>query len=301
MGQLKRLASPLVQSCSAITSIHRLEVVNRTACYIAENLGEPIQLEDISRAAGMSKFHLHRVFEENVGSTLGRYLGGVRLKAALQLLSAPETRTMSVLDVALQVGFEDASAFSRSFQRRYGLTPSALRQGNRFREFPLLSTSTGNAVLDRGVTVVSLPEFWAYGYEVGGLADRNFAKEAPEGFKQLWDTIRRHGIEGIRNELGLPTYSWVLRDEACRLLCGFRSSVRLHLGSTVQERWIRSGKWLQARHTGPYATRWQTWERLQLQQLRWGRPEDGRQPFEEEVQNEPTRLGQPCCDVYFPC
>ena len=299
-GSPKLLAPRLVQGCSSLTSAHRLETVNRTACYIAANLGESLNLDDISRAAGMSKFHLHRVFEENVGTTVGRYLSGVRLKAALRLLSDRETRTMSVLEVALQVGFEDASAFSRSFHRRYGLSPSSLRQGNPPREFPRLYTSAGNPVLDRGVTVVSLPEFWTHGYEVGGLKDRNFTKEAPEAFKLLWDTIRRHGIEGIRSELGLPNYSWVLRDEACRLLCGFRSSAPLDLRS-MKQRLIRSGKWLRARHTGSYKTRWQTWHRLQLQQLRLGHLQDGRVPFEEEVADEPSRLGWPCCDVYFPC
>jgi AraC-like DNA-binding protein len=294
--------SPSVEiaGCASLTSVHRLEVVNRTACYIADNLGQPINLEDMSRAAGMSKFHLHRVFQENVGTTLARYLGGVRLKAALDLLSAGETRSMSVLDVALHVGFEDASAFSRSFKRRYGLTPSSLRRGHRPREFPLLHTSASNAALDRGVTVVSLPKFWVYGYEVGGQKHKSFIKEAPDGFKLTWDTIRRHGVEGIRGELGLPTYSWVRRDEAWRLLCGFRSGVRLDFGS-VTERAMDAGKWLRARHTGPYTTRWQTWQRLQLQQLRLGRPEDGREPFEEELSAEPNRLGRPCCEIYFPC
>ena len=154
-------------------------------------------------------------------------------------------------------------------------------------------------MLDRGVTVVSLPEFWTYGYEVGGQKNKSFTKEAPEGFKLAGDTIQRHGIEEIGGELGLPTYSWVLRDEAWRLLCGFRSSVQLDL-RCVTKRSVRSGKWLRARHTGPYATRWQTWQRLQLQQLRLGRPQDGREPFEEEAEYEPHRLS-PACDVYFPC
>jgi len=287
-----------VQDSPSITALHRARVVNRAADYIAENLGEPINLDDMSRAAGMSKFHLHRVFKENVGTTLGRYLGEARLKAALHLLSGPETASMSTLDVALQVGFEDASAFSRSFQRRYGLTPSSLRQGNRPREFPLLSP-VSPPLLPR-VTVVSLPEFWIYGYEVGGLKNRTFTTEAPAGFRLAWDTIERHGVEGIAGDLALPTYSWVLPDEAWKLLCGFRSSERLdHRGMT--KRLVRSGKWLRARHTGPIPTRWQTWTRLQDQQLRLGRPEDGREPFEEEAPLDPRRPERTACDVYFPC
>ena len=297
---LKLVSPPLAQGCSLLTSAHRLSVVNRTARYIADNLGEPIKLEDMSRAAGMSKFHLHRVFEQNVGTTLGRYLSDARLRAALHLVLAKETRTKSVLEVALQVGFEDASAFSRSFQRRYGLTPSSLRQGNRPREFALLPASTEGARLEPGMTIVSLPEFWCYGYEVRGQKYKTFTQEAPNGFRLAWDAIRRHGIEGIQGDLGLPNSSWLVPEEACTLVCGFRSSARLGLRG-MNERLMRSGKWLRARHTGEHATRWQPWARLQLQQLRLGRPQDGRRPFEEVVEYDPHQPERTGCDVYFPC
>jgi len=297
-GPVNGIASLAVEDSPSITYLHRLQVVNRAADYIAENLGESITLDDVARAAGMSKFHLHRVFSENVGTTLGRYLSAARLKAALLLLSAPETARMSALDVALLVGFEDASAFTRSFQRRYGLTPSTLRQGHRPREFPLLSLDS--ARLQPGVTVVSLPEFWTYGYEVRGMKNRSFLNEAPAGFSLSWDTIQRHGVEGIGGDLALPNYSWVLPDEAGRLLCGFRSSERMDLRG-VTRRWVPAGNWLRARHTGPIPTRWQTWTRLQLQQLLVGRPEDGRAPFEEEAARDPVRPERAACDVYFPC
>jgi AraC-like DNA-binding protein len=296
----RELLAPLGPPCASLaTTVYRVEAVNRAARYLADHLAEPLTLEEVARAAGMSKFHLHRVFDEHVGCTLGRYLGGVRLKAALELLSAPEARRMSVLDVALQVGFGDASAFSRSFQRCYGITPSALRRGDRVREFPLVPAAARGAVLAHGVTVVTLPEFWIFGYEVAGQKYKDFSEQAPEGFKLAWDTIQRHGIEGVESELALPTYSWILPEVAWRLLCGFRSSVRLDVGS-MSGRVVRAGKWIRARHTGPHATRWQTWQRLQLQQLRLGRPRDGREPFEEEVARAHRPLGLPACDVYFP-
>ena len=85
------------------------------------------------------------------------------------------------------------------------------------------------------------------------------------------------------------------------MLCGFRANGRVGLAG-LQERVIPSGNWLRARHLGPHSTRWQTWQRLQLEQLRFGRPRDAREPFEEDVTpDEAIRLGQPCCDVYFPC
>lgn len=263
--------------------LQRQAIVNRTANYIERNYGEPLELGQVARVAGMSRFHLHRVFQEHVGTTLGRYLVRVRLKAALELLRANGTRSMTVLEIALRVGFENASAFTRSFQQRYGLTPSAARAGGRPSPFPLPGALAPNA--EGGVVRLQLPSFWAYGSEVGGFNGHTFLAEAPGAFALARDRLARHGIEGALGELGLPNYSWVTPDSERRLLCGFRSARRLDIPHCA-ERFIPLGGWLAATHFGPDPTRWQTWIRLKLLQLHYGEARDGRAPFEEVVQRD---------------
>lgn len=94
--------------------------------YIEANLGGDLSLDVLSRVAGFSKFHFHRQFAAFVGVPLARYVQFSRLGQAARLLVARRRR--SVLDVALDVGFESPEAFARAFVRAYGVSPSAFRR-----------------------------------------------------------------------------------------------------------------------------------------------------------------------------
>lgn len=77
-------------------------------------------LADLARAAGMSPFHLARLFRELVGRPPHRYLVEARLARAAELLSGGA----SVTDACFSSGFRNLSHFVRSFGRRYGARPS---------------------------------------------------------------------------------------------------------------------------------------------------------------------------------
>ena len=81
-------------------------------------------LEDLSQIAGMSRASFARRFHNTVGSTPGNYLVEWRLGLAQSLLS----RGKSVQYVADAVGYGSASAFSRVFTVRQGLSPSAWKK-----------------------------------------------------------------------------------------------------------------------------------------------------------------------------
>ncbi len=69
--------------------------------------------------------HLHRLFARG-GQSFGEYLLHCRLhQARLAVLLEPEH---ALTDIGQAAGFADASHFSRSFRRRYGLSPSAMRK-----------------------------------------------------------------------------------------------------------------------------------------------------------------------------
>jgi AraC family transcriptional regulator len=69
----------------------RLEV-ERAITYIQEHLSEPLTVVQISKAAGLSEFHLHRVFHQAIGESVGRFITRKRLEtAALRLACEPST------------------------------------------------------------------------------------------------------------------------------------------------------------------------------------------------------------------
>jgi AraC family transcriptional regulator len=112
--------SEKTQPATAATYVER---VNRAIDHIVGHLSEPLRLRDLSRAAMLSPFHFHRVFQALVGSTPADFVRRLRLEKALQLMSRP--RSLSLTTIALECGFSSSSDFSRTFKRRFGVSPSS--------------------------------------------------------------------------------------------------------------------------------------------------------------------------------
>lgn len=84
-----------------------------------------VTVAGVSRAVGMSERTLRRRFLADTGMTWRQYLLHSRLLRAMAKLTEPEA---NVLDVAIAVGFESASAFTRAFTQYAGQTPSSYRR-----------------------------------------------------------------------------------------------------------------------------------------------------------------------------
>lgn len=98
------------------------ERVNLAIDHVVGHLGEPLRLADVARAAGLSPFHFHRVFQVMVGETLAEFVKRLRLERALVMMA--HTPRSSLTPIALKCGFSSSSDFSRCFKQRYGTAPS---------------------------------------------------------------------------------------------------------------------------------------------------------------------------------
>ena len=90
--------------------------------------GEAANLDDVARAAGLSKFHLVRLFKATFGQTPMKYAEGLRLERAAERL---RTSGRLVDEIAYAAGYESPSAFGRAFRRRFGAPPTAYRRAHR--------------------------------------------------------------------------------------------------------------------------------------------------------------------------
>ena len=94
--------------------------------YIDANLEGDLSVDALSRIANFSMFHFHRQFAAYVGVPVARYVQLMRLRRAARSLASQASCT--VLDAALDAGFESPEAFSRAFKRAFGTAPSAFRR-----------------------------------------------------------------------------------------------------------------------------------------------------------------------------
>ena len=85
---------------------------------------EPLGVDDLARAAGLSRAHFSREFRATFGESPHTYLLTRRMERAAALL---RTTDRSVADVCLSVGLQSVGSFTTSFKRTYGATPTAYR------------------------------------------------------------------------------------------------------------------------------------------------------------------------------
>lgn len=85
---------------------------------------EPLEVDDLARAAGLSKAHFSREFRRTFGESPYVYLMTRRLERAAALL---RTTDHSVAEICLEVGLQGVGSFTTSFKRMFGKTPTAYR------------------------------------------------------------------------------------------------------------------------------------------------------------------------------
>ncbi|WP_244963580.1 AraC family transcriptional regulator [Oceanidesulfovibrio marinus] len=90
---------------------------------INDRHAEDLRLDELATQAGMSPYHLVRVFKARHGLPPHAYLVQVRIGRAKALLRTP----MRLADIAAAVGFADQSHLTRHFKRQFGVTPGAYR------------------------------------------------------------------------------------------------------------------------------------------------------------------------------
>ncbi|MCY0874767.1 MAG: AraC family transcriptional regulator [Firmicutes bacterium] len=101
-----------------------LPVQKALAC-IERDAHCPIGLDDIALAAGVSKFHLIRLFRQHVGDSPTRRLTKERISSAARMLV--ET-TLTVEQIAEQCGFQSGNYFAKAFRKWMNTSPSEFRR-----------------------------------------------------------------------------------------------------------------------------------------------------------------------------
>ena len=99
--------------------------VSRGLHFIAEHYGDSISVDDVARAAGMSRRGLHQAFCEHVGCTPGDKIRNVRLDLAKRLLAGSEEKIESV---AQQSGYPNLNTFFIAFRKAEKTTPAEFRK-----------------------------------------------------------------------------------------------------------------------------------------------------------------------------
>ena len=96
----------------------------KIARYIQDNAAS-VTLTDLAEAMHYSPEHTSRLIKRATGRTFTQLLTSVRIENGKQLL---RDTTLTVLDIALQIGYDSSDHFIRTFRRECGVTPNEYRR-----------------------------------------------------------------------------------------------------------------------------------------------------------------------------
>ncbi|HEX6713819.1 MAG TPA: AraC family transcriptional regulator [Thermoleophilaceae bacterium] len=99
---------------------HLLRAKDLADARYAQRLG----VDDMARAAGLSRAHFSREFKQAFGVAPHAYLLTRRLERAASLLRVTDR---SVTEICMDVGLQSVGSFTTSFKRMFGRTPTAYR------------------------------------------------------------------------------------------------------------------------------------------------------------------------------
>lgn len=99
--------------------------VSRAIEIMQENIEDPVSCRSIAAKLGLSQRQLQRQFQRHLGTTVAQQYLLLRLSKAHKLLQQTD---LSVTGVAISAGFASLQAFSRTYRKTFGCSPSSDRQ-----------------------------------------------------------------------------------------------------------------------------------------------------------------------------
>ena len=105
------------------------ESITKATIFIKNNYADPITLDDIVKASGLSKYHFTRLFHNTIHLTPIQYLKKVRINHSIELL---KKKTLTIEEIAIKVGFSNGNYFSKVFRSTLGMPPGEFRNSKTY-------------------------------------------------------------------------------------------------------------------------------------------------------------------------
>ena len=96
--------------------------------YINENFSHITDIEEIAAHFFISKYHLCRIFNKNLGIPLVTYLNNIKIREACRLIKRGE---LNLTEIAMRCGFNSSSYFCKVFKGEKGVSPTEYRKNHK--------------------------------------------------------------------------------------------------------------------------------------------------------------------------
>lgn len=249
--------------------------------FIGQHLDEELSLESLSEFFCISKFHFHRLFTSFTGMSLQQYIRWLRLKRAAHQLIVDKDQ--SIINIAINAGFESHEAFSRVFKKMCGISPRQYRRDSSWSYWEQLPYCLPKEVNDMKVDIKNINKI-----RLAVIEHRGDPKLVGESVNKLISWAKAQSIS-LKPKPG-EAFGIAYDDPNITLASEFRFDLgikvpeNLKLDGVVIEKYLPSGRYAIAMHKGSHANMGDTVYPL----------------YREWLPNSGEQLGDfPCVFCYF--
>ncbi len=274
------------------------ERINRVLLYINNHLGENLDVDKLAGIANFSSFHFHRILSAYLHEPLYSYIIRIRLDNAARLL---RYTAEPVNEIAYKVGYDSPSSLTKSFKKRFGVSPVEFRDMHK--ELPaeglLIRSDFSFIELKPRIKVIDNKKV-VYVQTIGKYGDEDISK----AWDKITGFVRKNKLfswkfEGIGISYDDPR---ITEEEKCRYEACIAVSHEVKPEGEIGFKIIEGGKYAIFRFKGPYTNFTKAYEYIYSVWL----PREGYElrnipGFELHLNNpERTRAENLKTDLYIP-
>ncbi|NQY25039.1 MAG: AraC family transcriptional regulator [Campylobacteraceae bacterium] len=126
------------------------KIANDTLYYIYKYIDTDININDLAKEFKISKFHLHKVFKEQMQANIYETIKSIRLQKASSLLLSNQHSTIT--KISSMCGYSSQTSFIRAFKMRFSQTPNEWRKGG-------YKIYANEIINNYGVNLLKKPDF----------------------------------------------------------------------------------------------------------------------------------------------
>lgn len=226
--------------------------------YVENHFGEELSLDDVADAAGVTRYHLSRVFGIAFGHSVMGYVRGRRLTEAARMLAGGAN---DILAVALEAGYGSHEAFTRAFGEQFGMTPEALRARGNLDNISLTEPIKMDESLD---LQLEAPRFETLKTLLIAGVGQHYTAETSAGIPAQWQKIVPY-LGSIPGQVGWTTYGVVCQtDDAgnTEYVCGVEVSDFTKVQPELRRLRIPDQSYAVFAHRGHVSTVRRTWHTI---------------------------------------
>lgn len=229
-----------------------VELVNRSVLFIEDNINTKLTLNDLSREFNISQAHFNRVFKFLTGFSLKKYITSRKLFSSLNHIKKSNE---SIINIAMDFGFDYPEVFSRAFKKQFGISPKEYRKSENEIIIPDKAEAiTRNIVNCNGG--LTLKSEYTYLDELVIFGVRTETNINREGFIQELKSIDKRNytkssiIKGLKKDDYYHVISCLGDGENFELFYGYSAESDFNSGDVFDKKYIEKSWYISFNYSG---------------------------------------------------